>query len=131
MSSAQAAAGTGRPAATVHTYSFTSLDKKDVNYSGTVGTGSDWDVNAKGKVVGFDVVSFVANTKTQKVTLYVAVSLPGGEMFGSGTGTFSSITDKGAILGGTGKYRGVKGTFVSKNLNKDGTKTAVTIKYTF
>jgi hypothetical protein len=130
MSSAQAAAGTGRPAATVHTYSFVSVEQKDVHYSQSTGAQGDTDVNAKGKIIGFDTVSFAANPKTQKITLYVAVSVPGGEIFGVQVASFSGPASPGTILGGSGAFKHVKGTFTSKDLNASGSKTAVTIKFT-
>ena len=35
----------------------------------------------------------------------------------------------GRVTGGTGAFRGATGTITARNLNKAGTRTAVTIKY--
>jgi hypothetical protein len=36
---------------------------------------------------------------------------------------------RGRVTGGTGAFRGAAGSITAKNLNKAGTRTAVTIKY--
>jgi hypothetical protein len=123
-----ASAHVAAPAVTKHVYSFTSLTKAQVQYGRTGGAQQDTDVNAKGKTIGFDTLSFAFNPMTGKGTLTGTVVMSGGFLYLTGP-LSNGATTKGSVTGGTGALKGTKGTFVAKNLNAAGTKTAVTITY--
>jgi hypothetical protein len=117
------------PAAKVHTLTFTSVSNKSVTFSKNTGGGSDVDVNAKGKAIGEDIVYFSFNPKTGAGTVDAAVTISGGILLLTGT-TTSGITFKGTVVGGTEAFKHAKGTWTAKNVNKAGTKTLITVKYT-
>jgi hypothetical protein len=52
----------------------------------------------------------------------------GGFVYGVCAGSNIGVMH-GRITGGTNAYTGATGTFLAKNLNKAGTRTAVTITY--
>ena len=113
---------------TTHTLKFTAETLKGGNFSKTSGGGADQDVNSAGKVIGFDVTNYGFNPTTKAESLNVALSTNGGILYGAlkpGNGP----TIKGTVTGGTGTFQGATGTIVAKQLNKAGTKTAVTITY--
>lgn len=116
-------------AAKVHTLTFTSVSNKSITFSKNAGGGSDVDVNAKGKAVGEDVVYFSFNPKTNVGDVSAAVTISGGILLVTGT-TANGLTFKGTVAGGTGAFKHAKGTWTGKNLNKTGTKTLITVKYT-
>jgi hypothetical protein len=116
------------PAVKKHVYSFISLTKGEVSFTKTTAGQQDTDVNAKGKVIGYDTLYFSFNPKTGAGTINVVAVAPGGFIYGVGAAS-NSPTTKGTVTGGTGAFKGAKGTFVAKNLNAAGTKTAVTITY--
>jgi hypothetical protein len=130
---AGSAAGAPAPAGAspkVHTYKFVSVTEKQINFSKTSVGFADTDVNAKGKITGFDVVSGTANPKTGNETGYLTIDVPGGLIYATAHGNFASPTMKGAVTGGAGAFTHAKGTIVVKNLNASGSKAAVTISYT-
>ena len=60
----------------------------------------------------------------------ITVDSAGGFLYGTGTVTFKTgALSNGKVTGGTGAFKGVTGTIKAKNLNKQGTRTAVTITY--
>ena len=111
-----------------HTLRFTSLSERSVNFSQSTGGQQNRDVNALGKVIGFDELYMAFNLKTGAGRGNVAVVTKGGILYGVLTLTQTSITGK--VTGGTGKFAGARGTIAAHNLNSQGTKTAVTIRYT-
>jgi hypothetical protein len=52
----------------------------------------------------------------------------GGFVYGVATASNSPVIH-GTVTGGTGIFKGAAGTILAKNLNKAGTKTAITITY--
>ena len=121
-------AGPGADAAQgTKTLTFTSVEKSETNpgkYSFV-----DHDILKKGgKTIGFDLADGIYDPKTGTVDLDVALGLDGGVIlvhlanYGDDGGT-------GRITGGTGRYRGIKGSVVAKNLTKSGSKTKVTLTY--
>jgi hypothetical protein len=135
IATAAAVAGTGAfllPAASAHsvthTLKFTSVQQATASFSRTVGGGEDKDVSKAGKVIGFDVVRFSLNPKTNTASLGVAVALKGGILYGVIRETKGPVTH-GKVTGGTGAFRGAAGTITARSLNKNDTKTAVTIAY--
>jgi hypothetical protein len=58
----------------------------------------------------------------------VTLDTNGGFLYGTLTFTKGPVTH-GTVTGGTGIFEGVTGTITGRNLNKSGTRTAVTITY--
>jgi hypothetical protein len=104
-----------------HTLTFTAVTKSQASLGKKGGASFDHDVNAKGKVIGYDVVSFAHGN-----TGNVAVALKGGMLYahlvfakdGALTGT---------VTGGTGKYAGSTGSVKGQATAKK--KTSVTVTY--
>ena len=112
-----------------HTLQFISVTKASVNFSASAGAQQDTDVNAKGKVVGYDMLYFTIVSRTTAV-VNITGATKGGMLYATGkvnlnTGAFSN----GKVTGGTGAFKGATGTITAKNLNKAGTRTAVKIIY--
>jgi hypothetical protein len=112
---------------TTHTLAFTSVTERSITLAKTTGAQQDNDVNAHGKIIGFDELYIAFNLKTGAGAGNVAVVTKGGMLFGTLKLTQSSIT--GRVTGGTGKFKGARGTISAHNLNAKGTRTAVTIRY--
>jgi hypothetical protein len=73
---------------------------------------------------------YFAATSATTGAINLTVDTSGGFLYGTGTinlktGAFSN----GMVTGGTGSFTGATGTIKAKNLNKAGTRTAVTITY--
>jgi hypothetical protein len=111
-----------------HTLTFVSVTGKSVGFGKTAFGQQDTDVNAKGKTVGFDML-YIAFTSPTGGTLNVTVDTSGGFLYGAAAVSKSGGVSKGKVTGGTGSFAGATGTFTAKNLNKKGTRTLVTIKY--
>jgi hypothetical protein len=111
-----------------HTLKFISVTKKSANFSKTSGGQSDWDVNKAGKVIGFDEIYFKFNPKTQTASGGVTLDTKGGFLYGTLKFSNGPVTH-GKVTGGTGIFKGATGTITGRNLNKRGTRTAVTITY--
>jgi hypothetical protein len=124
-----ASAQPATPTAKVHTYTFISLTHKEIDSSHGV-ADDDYDVNATGKLVGFDTIYGTYNPKTGKVDAYIAVTTTGGMLYGYATGAPNGAIFKGTVTGGVGAFRHAKGTIYARNLNAAGTRSAVTITYT-
>ena len=112
---------------TTHTLKFTSVSGPGINFSKSTAGQQDKDLNSKGKLIGFDELYLTFNMKTGAGTGNVALVVKGGILYGTLKLTQSSISGK--VTGGTGAFAGAKGTITAHNLNKAGTKTAVTIRY--
>ncbi len=117
------------PAAASHTLKFISVTKKSIMLTKTSGAQQDTDVSSAGKAVGFDMLHFNA-TSASSAALNITVDTKGGFLYGTAKVSFKSgaITG-GKVTGGTGAFKGATGTIKAKNLNKAGTRTAVTITY--
>jgi hypothetical protein len=111
-----------------HTLKFISVQKSSVGFGKTAGANQDTDVNAAGKTVGFDMIYFTATSATGG-TINVTVDTSGGFLYGTGTITNNGVFSNGKVTGGTGSFKGATGTITAKDLNKAGTRTAVTIIY--
>ena len=112
-----------------HTLKFISEQVNTASLSKTSEAVQNKDVTSKGKLIGFDELNIVFNTKTGKASAIVAVDLNGGLLFGAFTLSSSSSTIHGVVTGGLGAFKGASGTILAKFLNKAGTKTAVTVTY--
>ncbi len=111
------------------TLKFISVTKASTVFGKTSGGQQDTDVNAAGKTVGFDMLYFTAVSATTG-NLNITVDTTGGFLYGTATVNFkTSAISNGKVTGGTGSFTGATGTIKAKNLNKPGTRTAVTITY--
>jgi hypothetical protein len=115
--------------ASSHTLKFTSVTKKSIMLTKASGAQQDTDVSKTGKTVGFDMLYFKA-TSASSAALNITADTTGGFLYGTAKISFKTgaITD-GKVTGGTGSFKGATGTIKAKNLNKAGTRTAVTITY--
>lgn len=113
---------------TTHTLKFIAVTVKDVKFSKTARGASDKDVNSAGKIIGFDQLYFAFNPKTNKVAGGVTLDTNGGFLYGTLHFTQGPVTH-GTVTGGTGTFKAATGTITARNLNKSGTRTAVTITY--
>ena len=121
--------GLASASSTTHTLKFISVEKNSVNFTKKSGGQQDTDVNVKGKTIGFDMLYFVATSRTTGA-VNVTVDTSGGLLYGTLKINFSTgAVTNGKVTGGTGKFKGASGTITAKNLNKQGTRTAVTVKY--
>jgi hypothetical protein len=111
-----------------HTVKFTSVETSSINFSKTHFGQSDVDRNHAKQKVGFDTLNGVFNPKTESVKIDVSFDAKGGFMYFHLHST-SPTTFVGPMTGGTGKFKHTHGSLVAKNLNKHGTRTAVTITY--
>ena len=112
-----------------HMLKFTALQKATAGFTRATGGIQNTDVNTTGKTIGFDMLYFAATSATSgAVNITGAVS--GGFLYGTGTVNFKTgAFSNGKVTGGTGAFAGATGTIKTKNLNKAGTRTAVTITY--
>ena len=123
------AAGAAPSAAKTHTLSVTSVQVSQVAYdSGLVINVQDKDLNKAGRVTGYDLLHVVINPKKGTAAINVVFETSGGFVYGVVAGSNTGVM-RGKVTGGTGAYVGATGTLLAKNLNKAGTKTAVTITY--
>ena len=110
-----------------HTLKFTSVQQATANFSKTTGGAEDKDISKAGKVIGYDVLRFSFNPKTNTASVGVAVDTKGGLLYGVLRESRGPVTH-GRVTGGTGTFHGAAGTITARS-NKNGTKTAVTITY--
>jgi len=120
------AAGQSTAAVTTHTMKFTAVVQKQANLSKTTFAQDEVDRNKAGRIIGFDVINGTFNPATNSASGHVALSTSGGILYGSLHFSSGPVTT-GKVTGGTGKFRGATGTITGKNLNKAGTRTAVTV----
>ncbi len=107
------------------TLKFTSVQKATVSLGKTAEGIQDTDVNATGKVVGFDEL-YLAFTSSTAAAVNVTVDTKGGFLYGTGKESSSGFSN-GKVTGGTGAFKGATGTIKVKNISN--TKHAVTITY--
>ena len=122
------AASASTSAPKTYTLSFTSVQEAVHNYSHTISSQQDRDVNKAGKAVGYDLLYLVFNPKTETAKLNFTAVTSGGFVYGVASASSSPVIH-GTVTGGTGAFKGAAGTIVAKNLNPSGSKTAVTITY--
>jgi hypothetical protein len=112
-----------------HTLKFISVTKNSTMFTKTSGAQQDTDVNTANKTVGFDMLYFTATSATAGA-VNITGDFNGGFLYGTGTINFKTgAFSNGKVTGGTGAFAGATGTIKAKNLNKAGTRTAVTITY--
>jgi hypothetical protein len=122
-------ASAASPAAATHKLSFISVTKKSVMFTKTSGGSQDTDVSKAGKTVGFDLLYFAA-TSASGGTLHVTIDTRGGFLYGTAAFSFKTgAITHGKVTGGAGAFKGATGTLKARNLNRAGTRTAVTITY--
>jgi hypothetical protein len=110
-----------------HTLKFIAVQKGTVSFTKTTGANQETDVNAAGKTVGFDMIYFAATSATSGA-VNITVDTSGGFLYGTATVSIKTgaITN-GKVTGGTGAFKGAKGTIKAKAISS--TKHAVTITY--
>jgi hypothetical protein len=97
-------------------------------HSGLVTNFEDKDLNKAGKVVGYDLLHAVFNPEKGTGAVNVVIATSGGFVYGVATATASPVIH-GTVTGGTGAFKGAAGTILAKNLNRAGTRTAITVTY--
>jgi hypothetical protein len=109
-----------------HVLKFTAVMQKQTRLGKTGFAEDEKDVK-NGKVIGFDVINatFISSSTAKGG---VTLSTKGGFLYGTLKFTNNPVTT-GKVTGGTGKFKGATGTITGKDLNKKGTRTAVTITY--
>jgi hypothetical protein len=110
-----------------HTLKFTAVTNKQIMLTKTTGASQETDVNAAGKIVGFDVLYFAAVSPTTG-NINVTFDTTGGLLYG--TATVSLKTNKvtnGKVTGGTGAFAGATGTITAKSAGKN--REAISITY--
>jgi hypothetical protein len=93
---------------TSHTLKFNSVQISTKQF-GFHFVDADKDMR-HGKQIGNDIVDGVFNPQTQTFKINFAGALKGGIIYGRGTGNAATGAFTGKVTGGTGKYKGVKGT---------------------
>ena len=114
--------------AVTHTLTFTSVQQATATFSPTVNGAEGKDVTKAGKVIGYDVLRFAFNPKTNTTSINVAIGLSGGFLYGV-LAEASGPVIHGTVTGGTGAFKGATGTITAKPLDQNGARTAVTITY--
>jgi hypothetical protein len=111
------------------TLTVTAVLTSQAVFSPTTAGRAENDLNSAGKITGFDVVYTVVNPHTGTASGDVTFDTSGGLLYGTLTFTSSPVIH-GTVTGGTGAFHGATGTILGKALNKNDTRTAVTITYT-
>ena len=109
-----------------HTLKFTSVRQATAKFSKTVGAAQDKDVK-NGTVIGYDMLRFAFNPKTNTASIGVALDTKDGFLYGVLRESGGAVTH-GKVTGGTGKYAGATGTITARS-NNAATRSAVTITY--
>jgi hypothetical protein len=122
------AASASTSAPKTHTLTFISVQEAVHNYSQTISSQQDKDVNKADRVVGYDLLYLVFSPKTETAKLNFTAVTGGGFVYGVARASSSPVIH-GTVTGGTGAFKGAAGTILAKNLNNAGTKTSVTITY--
>ena len=65
-----------------HTLKFTSVQQATTNLSPTTGASEDNDINQTGNVIGYDILRFSFNPKTNTTSIGAAIDLNGGFLYG-------------------------------------------------
>jgi hypothetical protein len=112
-------------AARAHTLRFDAIMTAGHNTSRTTFVSTDVDKH-NGKIIGYDAVSGRFNTHTHVVSLFVALSLKGGQLFVRGSETENGHFT-GKVTGGAGAYQGARGTVTGHQVTDN--KTAIVVKY--
>jgi hypothetical protein len=126
---ATAGAGIGVAAtasAPTHTLRFTAVQISSKNLSQTKFVNVDKD-RSHGKFIGNDVLQGRFNNTTHTAKIGVAAAFRGGFIYGNFISNEQGDLSQGKVTGGTGKYKGVKGTITGHAITS--TKEAVTITY--
>ena len=90
------AASASASAPKTHTLSFTSVQEAVHNYSQTISSQQDRDVNKAGKVVGYDLLYLVFNPKTETAKLNFTAVTGGGVVYGVARASSNPVC--GAII---------------------------------
>jgi hypothetical protein len=113
-----------------HTLTFISLTSRAIMFTQTTGAEQNTNVNAAGKIVGFNTLNFTVNPSTGKIRADAVINTKGGFLYGIVTTTTTSRVSHGKVTGGTGAFEDATGTIVGRDLNKSGSRSVITITYT-
>ncbi len=116
------------PSTASHTLKFTSVQTAQRSVGKNRFVDSDKDVR-NGKVVGYDIVDGAYHPKTRTITVDVAAALKGGIVYLSGSGNVVSGKFTGKITGGTGTFKGVRGTVTGQASGKQEQNEKLVIVY--
>lgn len=122
-------AGAGAAQA-VKTLKFSATTDREMGAGMTGFLATEIEKNAKGKKVGFDVISGVFNSTNQSLTVYVAIARNGGLLYGNVVAEGENDTTfEGKVTGGAGKFKGAKGTIVAEEEAGNDDVVQITVKY--
>ncbi len=107
--------------AMTHTLRFTAVQQATANFSKTIGGAADKDVNKAGKVIGYDVLRFSFNPKTNTTTIGVALDTKGGFLYGVLRESNGPVS-RGRVTGGTGIFHRAAGTITARALGSRAAK---------
>jgi hypothetical protein len=113
---------------TTHTLKFTAETNSSAAFSNSAEAEQDTDVNAAGKVVGYDML-YIKLVSSTSADLNITVDVDGGMLYGTAKLDSKGVVSNGKVTGGTGSFKGAAGTLTVKSLNKAGTRHAVAITY--
>jgi len=127
LTSASVSSSTAAPDRTTHTKRFVLKEIASHDLGKNAFAGADRvRARASHKVVGFDSYTGRFHPKSGTVTIWVGIALSGGVIDGRVLFTDeNSFT--GRIVGGSGKYKGVRGTI--RGRSADHGRTFVTLRY--
>jgi hypothetical protein len=111
---------------TTHTLKFIAVDQKQTQPSKRTFVEDD-QAERGGKVIGFGILDGRITSSTGGVGV-VAFGMKGGLVYAKVT-INNTPTTTGTITGGTGSFKGARGTISVTNLNKSGSRARVTIRY--
>lgn len=113
---------------TTHTLKFIGVAVNSVAFTKTTEGVQDTDVNGAGTVIGFDNLYLRFTSKTS-ASGNATLDIKGGFLYGTIATTNGGKMLRGKVTGGTGAFTDATGTISAKDINKTGTKAAVTVTY--
>lgn len=122
------AVATAAPTTTNHTIKLVATQIASHQFSRSTASEADVDRHL-GKVIGYNVLSEKFSSTGGVIAGSYAPPGGGNLYFEINTPIPITKTLHGKVTGGSGKFAGASGTITATELNKTGTKTAVTIRW--
>lgn len=119
--------GVAATASTTHTLNFNLKQLNFHAFGKTAFVETQRATTNAGKFAGYDLVQGTYNSKTKVSKVDVSVGLKGGVLYLHFRQKGDAQTSTGSVTGGTGKYKGAKGTATVTFTSE--TKAKVTIRY--
>jgi hypothetical protein len=91
------------------TLKFTSRTDHTVNLTDTTSVNQDTDLDSTGKTIGYDN-TYVTATDQNTLSADAALAMNGGFVYATFTTSDGGQTWSGTVTGGTGTFKGAKGT---------------------